>query len=1377
MAHVKITACLLTVYFFIFVVSPAQTAPLQPDKVPEPLKPWTDWVLHDHEEELNCSAMYNNGNSFRCDWPTEIKLTLDNRSGGFEQTWLIQNEKWVFLPGNEKNWPENVFVNGKGAAVVSRNGMPAIFLQKGEYAINGRFTWTRLPEFLQIPAHTALVSLNLNNQDILFPRLDESGRLWLQTIRQKQEKIEDRLNLKVFRHISDSIPARITVRVEMDVSGSAREIYLGKPLSPDEYIPVSLYSGLPARLESNGRIRVQVRPGRWVLTLTARRVGLMQDLLFEDPGEPWAEEEIWVFEAHNNLRIVEIKGGTPIDPQQTTLPDNWRNFPAFVVQPGDTLRFKEIKRGDPTPAQDQLSINRNIWLRFDGKGYTVQDTITGTKNTGWRLEMKPPVKLGRVAVDGQEQFITKRKGSNRAGVELRRGNINLTADSEITGDISGFTATGWAHDFQKVSARLHLPPGWRLINAKGVDNIRSTWLKRWTLLDLFLVLIITLAIAKLWNRPLAGIALITLAITYHEPNAPRFVWLHLLAGVTLLRILPVGKLKTAAKLYLGATILILALVILPFMVNQARLAIYPQLEKPWQSMQWSARDSQHTFRSSVQPAQVMEMEADSARMVRDKKESLGSLVSKRRYKGYGLESRPESYKKIQPAQYDPNMINQTGPGLPTWKWHSINMDWSGPVEQDQEIRLLLFGPRLNMILSFARVVLLGLLVLGMLEIRYTRGKGLSASRLGSIMSIVLLFALGCTFSIAEASEIPSTEMFDQLRSRLLEKSDCFPHCADSSKLVIKINREEITMTMDIVGCLDVAVPLPGTAKQWLPNMIKLDGKQVSGLFRTKDGKYWLLVSKGSHRIDMSGRLPNRNTVQLPLPLKPHRVEVHAKGWNVEGVHENGQADNQLQLKRITRKEEKTADRILEPGVLPPFVKIERTLLLGLKWQVQTIITRLSPTGSAIMLEVPLLSGESVTTEGIRVENNRALINIDSHIPQVTWQSSLDRTIDLSLEHAQTNEWTEIWKVNVSPIWHMEYEGIPVIHHQEGNQWFPVWQPWPGEKVTLHITRPEGVEGRSITIDRTHVEIRPGQRATDTKLEMFLRSSQGGRHALTLPPGAELLNVFINNQSQPISQDGRSVTLPIVPGKQKIEMLWRESSGILNNYRTSLIDLGIENVNTFIDIHMPRDRWTLFTGGPQLGPAVLFWSIIIIIVLVSLGLGRLDLTPLRFHHWLLLGIGMSQAEAWSVLVVAGWLLALGWRKKVNPDMDKRKFDLLQVALGLLTVAAILTLIYAISNGLLGHPDMQIKGNGSNSWLLRWYQDHSGPALPHAWVISIPMFYYRMAMLAWALWISFWLLRILRWGWECFTTHAIWHTIPRKPKKSRKLPPELKKDELP
>lgn len=134
---------------------------------------------------------------------------------------------------------------------------------------------------------------------------------------------------------------------------------------------------------------------------------------------------------------------------------------------------------------------------------------------------------------------------------------------------------------------------------------------------------------------------------------------------------------------------------------------------------------------------------------------------------------------------------------------------------------------------------------------------------------------------------------------------------------------------------------------------------------------------------------------------------------------------------------------------------------------------------------------------------------------------------------------------------------------------------------------------------------------------------------------------------------------------------------------------------------------------------------------------------------------------ATLIVVGWLIALDFRKKAV-NLNENAFNAIQIGIGFLTFIAMGALIFAISQGLLGHPDMNIVGNGSSRSLLRWYQDASDNTLPQAWIFSIPMPAYRIAMLAWALWPSFGLIKVLKWGWKQFTHPVIWHIAPAKPK---------------
>lgn len=1362
---VRVLSLFLVTCFFTAIFTGVSTGPCRAEsaaKIPAPLTPWIDWVLHGHEEELLCTPSFDDATELHCDWPARLVFQADSHGGSFRQQWLVQHERWLQLPGDTDHWPADVKVNGQPALVMNMNGTPKIRVDAGSHDITGRLPWTALPEYLPIPPHSGLVSLTVNGQPVDIPHFDEEGRLWFQAATDHPEKMENSLTLQAFRLLDDAIPAQMTTLLKLDIAGAGREIVTGPLFAPDQAIPLSVTSGLPAKLEPDGRLRIQVRPGQWEITVVTRFIAPLTSYQWSRPDDPfWPAEEIVAFRAHPDLRAVEIEGPASIDPQLTSMPEEWRSLPAFRLLAGEPMRFKETRRGAAQPPPDQLSLQRQLWLRFDGAGFTIQDTINGQKNNGWRLEMAPPLILGRVMVNNREQFITKRAGSDRAGVEVREGQVQLIADSTLEGGHSTLPATGWDHDFQQVQVTLNLPPGWRLLNATGIDSIADTWMNRWSLLDFFLVIIFTLAVARLYRRPLLTlIAFCSFVLSYHEAGAPRWVWLAILAGVALLRYLPPGKFRQIIKGYQALAILSLILIAIPFTIHQLRVGIYPQLEKPWHSMadlsgRTSPAEAPAPLAANMARDAEKGLESDAAVPVQSMEMIDGSMAPAAKLKGRPASS-GYSYQSQVP-QYDPKMLQQTGPGLPAWQWTTIPMRWSGPVERNQQITLTLIGPKINLVLAFGRVLLMGLLAAGIFHITWRPGRGWTFPQWKSLLLFPLLLGFFMSPALGRADEIPSPEMFEELRARLLEKADCFPGCANIPDMAVTITPDTLSLSLHVDSQVEAAIPLPGNARHWLPQQVFLDDKP-SALFRSEE-QLWILVPAGRHAIRMHGSLPRQNSIQLPLPLHPNHITSEAQGWMVEGIN-NGIADSQLQFKRIMDKEDNNAAQPLETGLLPPFVLIERTLLLGLSWKVETKVSRISPEGVAIVLDIPLLPGESVVTEHIRVQDNHAKVTLDARGNELYWESVLDKGEQLLLSHAATDQWTEVWRVDVSPIYHLEWEGIPVILHQTGRRWLPTWHPWPGEQVKLLVSRPEGIAGQTLTIDKSRLQVRPGRRATESTLTLTIRSSQGGQHTITLPSDAQVQKAAINGAPQQLRQDGGKLTIPIVPGKQDISVEWRDPNGIIPLYRTPRIDLGADSVNAAIDMSLPENRWPLLVGGPLMGPAILYWSTLLVVALAALIIGKTGLTPLRFHQLLLLGIGMSMGNLASCLLVVGWLIAFQLRKKLSVNTVGYAFNLIQISLGLLTLAAMAALVWAIGQGLLGHPDMNITGNGSDSSMLRWYQDVSGPVLPQGQLISIPMLAYRLAMLAWALWISLTLLSLLKWGWKIINEPMLWDNTPRE-----------------
>jgi len=133
----------------------------------------------------------------------------------------------------------------------------------------------------------------------------------------------------------------------------------------------------------------------------------------------------------------------------------------------------------------------------------------------------------------------------------------------------------------------------------------------------------------------------------------------------------------------------------------------------------------------------------------------------------------------------------------------------------------------------------------------------------------------------------------------------------------------------------------------------------------------------------------------------------------------------------------------------------------------------------------------------------------------------------------------------------------------------------------------------------------------------------------------------------------------------------------------------------------------------------------------------------------------------LLIFAVWALALAWRGSRELAWSDRRFNALQVGLGILTVIALVAVVGAIPAGLLGQPDMQIVSPVEYGEL-DWFADRTNGVTPNAGAISVSLWFYRAAMLAWALWLSLALLRWLPWAWRAYSHGGWWRSTPKPAK---------------
>jgi hypothetical protein len=617
---------------------------------------------------------------------------------------------------------------------------------------------------------------------------------------------------------------------------------------------------------------------------------------------------------------------------------------------------------------------------------------------------------------------------------------------------------------------------------------------------------------------------------------------------------------------------------------------------------------------------------------------------------------------------------------------------------------------------------------------------------------------------AAQTAIPSEQMLSQLRERLLAKEACHDACASLSRLDLRLEDGLLRLTLEAHALADTVVPLPGNVQRWLPSDILLDGAAARRLVRDESGSVLIALTPGTHQIVLRGRMPARDSVQIDLPLKPRLVTATAPGFTVEGLHENGLADDALVLVGAA-KQSPAGDGEGDGGLdaaLPPFLRLSRELVLDLTWMIETKLTRVAGGDGAVVLRVPLLAGERVTQAGVRVDKGHVLVNMGPSENEIVWRSALDPSEKIELKAAETTSWVEQWSLNASPVWHVELSGIPVVRHRsEDGFHLPQWLPWPGEQVAIKVSRPAAVAGRTLTLDKAQLEVAPGLRQSHAKLTLELRASRGGEHRFALPEGADFQALTINGKASPIRPEKGVVTLPVVPGAQKVVVEWRDPRGIGPLFQTPPVDVGMPGVNAMISLRPPTDRWILLLGGDGAGPAVLFWSKILVLVLSAFVLGRIPMTPLRTHHWLLLGLGLLQTDLSTLFVVFGFALALGARARHGALKSTALFNLMQLGLALWAFIVAGTVLAALEQGFFGRPDMEITGNGSSASELIWYRDRFEALLPQAWMVSLPMITYQVAMLVWALWFAQFVVKRAKWAFDCYAAHGLWRKVTWRP----------------
>lgn len=1397
-------AALLVGVAVLGVSSVSQAAQGTAPAIPSALAPWVGWAM-DGETDLGCPQ---GGDGARiCVWPGNLSFQADTSGAQFKmQVWLAA-PSLVRLPGDATRWPQAVLVDGQAATIREHQGHPGVRLAAGEHRISGVFKWPALPELLPIPARSGQISLSIDGTPVPRPRLDSQGRLWMNSNAGAGDVAEsDSIRASIYRRIQDGVPLTVMTRIDLNVSGKARKIELGRILL-DQSRATEIRSDLPVQLDAAGNASVYCRPGTHEIVIEAVIAANSTVIQAPEHGLDFYDaQEVWIWIPEEVSRSVELSGLQLVDPSRTSLPKDWHGHRTFLADPGQKLSFQQVRRG-VVEGPNAIELSRKIWLDADGEGLSIRDHLTGTLARDWRLEYAGSAALGHLQNDDESGgvLITKSGETGMRGVEIREAKLDLQADLRQDDFSSTMPAIGWNHDVQQLSAELYLPPGWTLFAAGGVDDVSGTWVDSWTLWDFFFVLMVALSIGKLLGWRWVPVAIFALALSHGHADAPMWLWIHLIATLALLRVLPNGWWRRGVYLWRAFALLALFGVLASFVHDQIRAGLYPQINRyafntGGQSSLFSMGMSDMSEPADfgvMKSAQVVREQAAAAPVeADDSPDWVANGESKPKLGSYS------DYRQLN--QVDPKSVVQTGPGLPTWTWNRWSLRWSGPVHKDHQMNLWLVSPSVNRGLTVVRsalLILLALLLLRFSEMNWrkrddddvdppTRKRTARSDFWKPLIHVgmVLLslatvtgtqstaFAQGSpgpqsTTGAREGSPtIPGPELLGQLRTRLVEASRCDDNCVVVSQMGFVIDKSAVKIEAEVHAQMDAAWQLPGPADILQIESVRLDGRPNQQLRRTPEGMTLMRIPAGTHRVEVSAELPNVNvaTIQFNPETRPKFVEFSSSDWTVDGLNAQGTPENSLQWTRTRTGESNGGKVAAESTTAPPWFQVNRRIALGLPWKVYTSVTRQNTTRPQ-MVSIPLIAGEKVISDGFRVEKGEILVNFERGVSNLIYVSELPIQKQIDLVAPKGQPWTETWMLQCSRIWSCEPSGLPPVAllsdrtagegaadgTAPGAIAQPTWKPWPGETLTILVERPQGADGQSSTVENVEYVVTPGQRLMEASLRLKIRASQGGWQTVTLPDGAQLQAASIDGSDQSLRLVDNKVNLPLRPGQHDYVLEWQQPWERGFSERVPAVDIGSDAVNVNIHIKRGQERWLLWASGPPWGPAVLFWSRLAILLIIAFLLSRLRGLPLKTPEWLLLLLGLSQLPYVALLPIVGWFVVLKLKEKQHIESDLN-FNFTQLCLVALTVIAAGTLYAAIHVNLLVDIDMQVRGAESSNSVLKWYVDRSGSTLATPAIFSVPILVWRLLMLAWALWLVSRLLSWIPWGWHAFSRDGIWRS---------------------
>lgn len=608
-----------------------------------------------------------------------------------------------------------------------------------------------------------------------------------------------------------------------------------------------------------------------------------------------------------------------------------------------------------------------------------------------------------------------------------------------------------------------------------------------------------------------------------------------------------------------------------------------------------------------------------------------------------------------------------------------------------------------------------------------------------LLSLISAFSLLAS-TAAFAQSFPDKNLLKDLEKYTNQNIECSEFsCNSINQVKLELNNKEITAYLSVSSRKSSFISLPFKPEEVKLHTVFLDNKPWYQIINN-DNLYSIVVPQGEHivsvKLQLSGNLLSLNTKIPNIEVSSGLSLDERNGSTIVSIKEN-KTDNTTSTDSVEKSNYPTQS----------FYQVSRTLYLNNSWKIVTQISPLFETNKSTTLEIPLLKGEKILNSDIKVENDKAIVNLSNQV--VSWESSLSSVNQLEIPAVQTQDYNQVFSLSSSNLWKYSAKGKNPFSI---NGDITSWSLWNGEKLQLDFKAPVALEGKTLSLSNLNVAYSNKHETNFYDYSLTAYTSLAGKTFFTLPEDYKIDLLRVNQQVINIDKNTKKIPVDLNFGSNNIE------------FRISSVNQQII-FKTFPHIQFPEtvymakaqlqsNDWIIYSGGADINTEYILFSSLIILVLLAFFTKKIN-PSLNIFVIAFILFGFLQNSVQIMLLLPILLLLIKFKDLIVQRFEKNKvvieYNSYQFFLIFVSIVFLISFLLTLKLGLLDSPSSWVLDSGYYNGIFWNNEIYSSSPF---WYIEIDSTIYHIIMFVWAIFVSYHLINIAKLAFKAIFSYELW-----------------------